>query len=155
MGRRQAVRVQMKEFPPFRLDGVNQCLWRRVNGAEDQRLLLTPKAFSVLRYLLERAGQLVTQDELLEAVWSDTYVQPEVVKSHIRDLRKMLDDDPKNPQFIETLPRRGYRFIATVADELRRRNLQVPPQLAAWWVATGNWTGCEHLFSGRYMVNGN
>ena len=125
MGRRQAVRVQMKEFPPFRLDGVNQCLWRRVNGAEDQRLLLTPKAFSVLRYLLERAGQLVTQDELLEAVWSDTYVQPEVVKSHIRDLRKMLDDDPKNPQFIETLPRRGYRFIATVADELRRRNLTV------------------------------
>jgi DNA-binding winged helix-turn-helix (wHTH) protein len=115
----------MKEFPPFRLDGVNQCLWRRVNGAEEQRILLTPKAFSVLRYLLERAGRLVTQDELLEALWPDTFVQPEVLKSHIRDIRKVLDDDPKNPKFIETLPRRGYRFIATLADEVRRRNLAV------------------------------
>ena len=115
----------MKEFPPFRLDGVNQCLWRRVNGAEEQRILLTPKAFSVLRYLLERAGRLVTQNELLEALWPDTFVQPEVLKSHIRDIRKRLDDDPRNPQFIETLPRRGYRFIATVADEVRRRNLAV------------------------------
>jgi DNA-binding winged helix-turn-helix (wHTH) protein len=115
----------MKEFPPFRLDEVNQCLWRRVNGAEEQRILPTPKAFSVLRYLLERAGRLVTQDELLEALWPDTFVQPDVLKSHIRDIRKMLDDDPKNPQFIETLPRRGYRFIATVADEVRRRNLAV------------------------------
>jgi DNA-binding winged helix-turn-helix (wHTH) protein len=115
----------MKEFPPFRLDVVNQCLWRRVNGAEEQRILLTPKAFSVLRYLLERAGRLVTQDELLEALWPDTFVQPDVVKSHIRDIRKVLDDDPRNPQFIETLPRRGYRFIATVADEVRRRSLAV------------------------------
>jgi DNA-binding winged helix-turn-helix (wHTH) protein len=115
----------MKEFPPFRLDEVNQCLWRRVNGAADQRILLTPKAFSVLRHLLERAGRLVTQDELLEALWPDTFVQPEVLKSHIRDIRKVLDDDPRNPQFIETLPRRGYRFIATVADEVRGGDLAV------------------------------
>jgi len=115
----------MKEFSPFRLDEVNQCLWRRVNGAADQRILLTPKAFSVLRYLLARAGRLVTQDELLEALWPDTFVQPEVLKSHIRDIRKVLDDDPRNPQFIETLPRRGYRFIATVADEVRGGDLAV------------------------------
>jgi DNA-binding winged helix-turn-helix (wHTH) protein/tetratricopeptide (TPR) repeat protein len=117
----------MKEFPPFRLDAVNECVWRRVNGAEEQRILITPKAFAVLRYLLERAGRLVTQNELLEGLWSDTYVQPEVIKSHIRDLRKVLGDDPKNPRFIETVPRRGYRFIATVADEVRRKNLAIAP----------------------------
>src|SRR5271167_3431544 len=106
----------MKEFPPFRLDAVNQCLWRRVNGTEEQCILPTPKAFSVLRYLLEHAGRLVTQDELLEALWPDTFVQPEVLRSHIRDIRVVLGDDAHNPRFIETLPRRGYQFVAPVSD---------------------------------------
>ena len=97
----------MKEFPPFRLDLVNQCLWRGGDGAGEQRIPLTPKAFAVLRYLVEHAGRLVTQDELLEALWADTFVQPEVLKSHISEIRGALGDDPKNPSFIETLPRRG------------------------------------------------
>src|SRR3974390_1071930 len=105
----------MKKFPPFRLDPVNQCLWRRGERAEEERILLTPKGFAMLRYLLEHAGRLVTQNELLEALWPDTFVQPEVLKSHIRDVRSVLGDDPKNPRFIETLPRRGYQFIAPVA----------------------------------------
>src|SRR5271166_3870499 len=107
----------MKEFPPFRLDLVNQCLWHRSEEADDQRILLTPKAFAMLRFLVEHAGRLVTQDEMLEALWPDTFVQPEVLKSHIKDIRSALGDDPKNPRFIETLPRRGYRFIAPVADD--------------------------------------
>ena len=106
----------MQEFPPFRLDPVNQCLWRRRETAEDERLLLTPKAFAVLRYLVAHAGQLVTQDELLAAVWPETYVKPEVLKSRIFEIRSALGDRPKTPRFIETLPRRGYRFIATVHD---------------------------------------
>ncbi len=106
----------MKEFPPFRLDTVNQCLWRHRDNGNDERINLTPKAFGVLRYLLERAGRLVTQNELLEALWPDTFVQPEVIKSHILDVRAALGDRPKNPQFIETLPRRGYRFIAPISD---------------------------------------
>ena len=57
----------MRVFHSFRLDTVNQCLWR-----EDQRILLSPKAFAVLRYLVERAGRLVTQDELLDGLWPDT-----------------------------------------------------------------------------------
>jgi TolB-like protein len=101
----------MKEFPPFRLDAEEQCLWQ---GKE--RVTLTPKAFSVLSYLVERAGRLVTQHELLEALWPDTFVQPEVLKSHILDVRGALGDNAKNPSFIETQPRRGYRFIATVRD---------------------------------------
>ena len=114
----------MREFPPFRLDLVNQCLWRRSEGAEERRILLTPKAFAMLRYLVEHAGRLVNQDELLEALWPDTYVQPEVLRSHIRDIRAALEDDPKSPRFIETLPRRGYRFIAPVTDDVRKADLQ-------------------------------
>jgi DNA-binding winged helix-turn-helix (wHTH) protein/tetratricopeptide (TPR) repeat protein len=99
-------------FPPFRLDPVNQCLWR-----ENERISLAPKTFSVLRYLVENPGRLVTQDELLEAVWPGTFVQPEILRKYILDIRKALGDPPKSPLFIETLPRRGYRFIATVRPQ--------------------------------------
>ena len=105
----------MKEFLPFRLDTANQCLWRR-RDSQDERILLTPKAFAVLRHLVEHAGCLVTQDELLQAVWPDTFVQPEVLKYQIADIRGTLGDHPKNPLFIETLPRRGYRFVAAVKE---------------------------------------
>ena len=106
----------MKEFSPFRLDLVNECLWRHRPDGDDERIRLTPKAFAVLKFLVEHAGHLVTQNKLLEAVWPDTFVQPEVIKGHILDLRSALGDHPKDPRFIETLPRRGYRFIAEVID---------------------------------------
>src|SRR5215471_12176162 len=101
----------MKVFPPFRLDAADQSLWR-----DDQRVPLTPKAFAVLQYLVERAGRLVTQNELLEALWPGTFVQPEVLKSQILDVRTALGDRPKEPRFIETVPRRGYRFIGAVRE---------------------------------------
>jgi len=106
----------MKEFAPFRLDIVNECLWRRRETGDSDRVSLTPKAFAVLKYLLEHAGRLVTHNELLETAWPDTYVQPEVLKSQILAIRRALGDDTKQPKFIETLPRRGYRFIAPVTD---------------------------------------
>ena len=68
----------MKEFPPFRLDVVNQCLWRHSDRGDDERILLTPKTLRLLRYLVEHARRLVTHDELLDAVWSNTHVQPQV-----------------------------------------------------------------------------
>jgi DNA-binding winged helix-turn-helix (wHTH) protein len=105
----------MKDFPPFRLDAINQCLWRRIDKRDDQRILLTPKSFAVLRYLVEHAGGLVTHDELLEAVWPRTYIQPQAIKKSILDLRIALGDRKKR-LFIETLHRRGYRFIAAVSE---------------------------------------
>jgi DNA-binding winged helix-turn-helix (wHTH) protein len=104
----------MHEFLPFRLDPVNQCLWRQYETAPDERIALTLKAFAVLHYLVEHAGRLVPQEELLEAVWPETYIKPEVLKSRIFELRRALEDRPRAPRFIETLPRRGYRFIAAV-----------------------------------------
>jgi Transcriptional regulatory protein, C terminal len=81
-----------KEFSPFRLDTVNECLWRHRDTGPDERILLPPKPFAVLRYLVEHPGRLVTQDELLEALWPDTFVQPEVLKSQVRDIRMVLAD---------------------------------------------------------------
>jgi DNA-binding winged helix-turn-helix (wHTH) protein/tetratricopeptide (TPR) repeat protein len=106
----------MKSFAPFRLDAVNQCLWRQADTEQEERVLLTPKAFSVLTYLVNHAGRLVTHDELLNSVWSRTVVEPQTVKKHIVEVRTALGDRPKNSLFIETLPRRGYRFIAPVSE---------------------------------------
>ncbi|HTQ59730.1 MAG TPA: winged helix-turn-helix domain-containing protein [Candidatus Solibacter sp.] len=107
----------MNAFPPFRLDSVNQCLLRRRDTGDDERIRLTPKAFAVLQYLVENAGRLVTQEELLNSLWPDTFVQPEVLKSHILDVRSALGDDAKHPKFIQTHAKRGYEFIAPVLDE--------------------------------------
>lgn len=106
----------MKEFPPFHLDTVNQCLWRGWDRTDQERVVLTPRAYALLRYLVEHPGRLLTHAELLDALWPNTHVQPEVLKSHIFEVRTALGDDSKKPLFIETLPRRGYRFIAPVSD---------------------------------------
>jgi TolB-like protein/DNA-binding winged helix-turn-helix (wHTH) protein/Tfp pilus assembly protein PilF len=102
----------MKSFHPFRLDTANHCLW----SGED-RVRIPPKAFDVLRYLVENPGRLVTQDELLEALWPDTYVNPEILRKYILDIRKILGDRPDKPMFIETIPKRGYQFVASVIDD--------------------------------------
>jgi len=102
----------MKVFQPFRLDTVNHCLWRA-----DERVPLTPKAFDVLRYLVEHADRLVTQEEILEALWPETYVNPEVIKKYVLGIRKVLGDQAEKPAFVATFPRRGYQFIAAVRDE--------------------------------------
>ena len=101
----------MKSFHPFRLDETNQCLWRG-----DQRLTLTPKPFAVLKYLVDHPGRLITHDELLAAIWPDTYVQPEVLRRYILEIRRVLSDQAERPRFVETLPKRGYQFIARVSD---------------------------------------
>ena len=102
----------MKLFKTFRLDTANHILWRN-----EDRVPVAPKSFDVLAYLVEHAGQVVTQDEILEALWSETYVNPELLRKYIQEIRKALGDRPDNPEFIETLPKRGYRFVAPVIDE--------------------------------------
>jgi len=102
----------MKSFRSFRLDTANLCLWR---GHE--RESIPPKAYDVLRYLVENSGRLVTQNEILEKLWPETYVNPEVLRKYILEIRKTLGDRPDRPEFIETVPKRGYRFIAPVTEE--------------------------------------
>src|SRR5215213_80709 len=75
---------------------------------------LTPKAYDVLRYLVEHAGRLVTKQELLDAGWPDVFVGDAALKVCIREIRKALADEAQSPRYIETAHRRGYRFIAGV-----------------------------------------
>jgi DNA-binding winged helix-turn-helix (wHTH) protein/tetratricopeptide (TPR) repeat protein len=110
----------MKSFQGFCLDTANQCLWR---GPE--RVAIPPKPYDMLRYLVENPGRLVTQDELLEKLWPETYVNPELIRKYILDIRKILGDRPDKPKFIETVTKRGYRFIAPVKDE----SATPPPEL--------------------------
>jgi DNA-binding winged helix-turn-helix (wHTH) protein len=102
----------MKRFEGFRLDLTNQCLWRG-----DERVSLAPRAFDLLRYLVDHADRLVTQEEILEALWTDTFVNPEVVKKYVLGIRKVLGDRPDKPQFIRTFPKRGYQFVAPIVDD--------------------------------------
>src|SRR3569832_1248657 len=97
-------------FDVFSLDLVNECLWK---GSEE--IKIRPKAFALLNYLLNRSGQLVTKEELLNAVWPETFVGDAVLKVTVGQFREALDDDPKSPLFIETSHRRGYRFIGEIA----------------------------------------
>src|SRR5262245_12942028 len=81
-------------LPPLRLDVPNQCLWRG-----ETTVPLMPKPFAVLKYLVEHAGRLVTQDELVEAIWPDTHVQPEVLRRYILEIRRALGDQAGAPRF--------------------------------------------------------
>ncbi len=106
--------VSVKDFPPFRLDPINQCLLRLDSAGNEQRIELKPKSFDVLHYLVDNPGRLITHDELLEAVWRDAEVQQEVLKGQILTLRKALGDTAEEPRYILTLRKRGYKFIASV-----------------------------------------
>jgi DNA-binding winged helix-turn-helix (wHTH) protein/tetratricopeptide (TPR) repeat protein len=108
----------MKVFAQFRFDPANQCLWRRGDTGQEARVLLAPKAFALLSHLVEHAGQLVTHEELLDAVWPGSVVEPQAVKGHILAVRTALGDRAKNSLFIETIPKRGYRFIAPVSEQM-------------------------------------
>lgn len=101
----------MKRFEDFALDAANQCLWH-----DGERITLPPKPFAVLHYLVDNPGRLITHDELLDKLWPQTYVQPQVLRTYVLELRKVLGDDAREPRFIESLPKRGYRFLASVTE---------------------------------------
>jgi TolB-like protein/Tfp pilus assembly protein PilF len=113
------------KFGGFRLDQAERVLLRHAENVP-----LTPKVFDTLVVLVERAGRLVTKESLLEKVWPDTFVEEANLSVNIATLRKAMGEGPGEHQYIETISKRGYRFVAnvvevgresspTVADELR------------------------------------
>ncbi|HLK10652.1 MAG TPA: AAA family ATPase [Candidatus Binatia bacterium] len=100
-------------FPPFHLDLESGQLFHGTRV-----IPLRPKTFAVLRHLLERAGRLVTREELVSAVWRDAHGSETLPKGCVRELREALGDRVAAPRFIESVGRRGYRFVAplTYAD---------------------------------------
>jgi DNA-binding winged helix-turn-helix (wHTH) protein/predicted ATPase len=122
-------------FDVFSLDLVNECLWK---GSEE--IKVRPKAYALLNYLLNHSGQLVTKEELLNAVWPETFVGDAVLKVTVRQLREALDDDSKTPRFIETSHRRGYRFIGEIAEAKQTPEPEESPDYnssGAFFVYTG------------------
>jgi DNA-binding winged helix-turn-helix (wHTH) protein/predicted ATPase len=113
------------EFAPFRLDLANEELWR---GSE--RLALRGKPFAVLAYLATHPARLVPRAELVQAVWPDTHVGDGVLRGYVRELRTLLGDDPAAPRFIETIARRGYRFVAPVRGGAARAAVGAAPACA-------------------------
>jgi DNA-binding winged helix-turn-helix (wHTH) protein/predicted ATPase len=100
---------------PLALDPVNESVHRG-----EHLLRLTPKAFAVLCYLMERPARLVTKDELLAAVWPDTAVTEASLSTCIREIRRALDDSPATPAYIQTVHRRGYRYVGAVSEATRK-----------------------------------
>jgi DNA-binding winged helix-turn-helix (wHTH) protein/Tol biopolymer transport system component len=91
----------------------------------DKKLVkLTPKHFKVLLYLIERNGELVTRDELFENIWHDTIVVDESLTRAISEIRKIIEENPKEPKIIQTIPKKGYRLSAIV-DEYKKENLPI------------------------------
>lgn len=99
------------EFGPYRLDTAERLLLR-----DGEPVPLTPKAFETLVALVQRSGHLVEKDELMRAVWSDAFVEESNLTNNVYALRKMLGAGENGQSYIETVPKRGYRFTAMVKE---------------------------------------
>jgi pimeloyl-ACP methyl ester carboxylesterase/DNA-binding winged helix-turn-helix (wHTH) protein len=109
-------------FDRFRLDPGRGRLF-----GDTGPIALTPKALTLLEYLAARPGRLVKKDELLDAVWPGVFVADGALKVCIREIRRALGDDAHAPRFIETAHRRGYRFIAKVAQSVETPLIEPVP----------------------------
>ena len=97
------------EFGSFRLDAGERLLLR-----DGEIVSLTPKAFDLLLALVEHHGHLLEKEELLKLVWPDTFVEEANLSWNVSHVRKALEENGDGQRFIETVPKRGYRFVANV-----------------------------------------
>ena len=139
----------------IRIEAENEWPWC---GA--RRLDLAPRAFAVLRHLVEHQGRLITKEELLTTVWRDAIVSDAALASGIRDLRRALGDSSAAPRYIQTVHRRGFRFIGRwIADGDRLRGAATPARARPrsrpppppprhrlrsrpWWADRPRWPAC-------------
>jgi TolB-like protein/Flp pilus assembly protein TadD len=115
--------VDFYEFGPFRLDATRLVLFR-----DGKRVPLPPKAAELLAVLVEAQGNPVGKEEVFQRVWADTVVEEGSLTSHVSVLRKALGQNVDGGSFIETIPKRGYRFVAEVKES--RRQPKAPFQTA-------------------------
>jgi DNA-binding winged helix-turn-helix (wHTH) protein/tetratricopeptide (TPR) repeat protein len=102
---------RLYEFGPFRLDSA-ECLLLR----DGSPVSLTPKVFDTLLVLIENSGHLVEKDELMKRLWPDTFVEEVTLARNISDLRKALGEASNGQKYIDTVPKRGYRFVGRVSE---------------------------------------
>lgn len=97
------------EFDDFRIDLSEKVLLRN-----EKPVSLTPKVFDTLLVFVENPGRLIEKDELMEKLWHESFVEESNLSFNIMMLRKALGDSAAEPRYIETVPKRGYRFIGKV-----------------------------------------
>src|SRR5207244_4590564 len=102
---------RLYEFGQFRVDCEERLLLR--NG---QVVTLPPRVFDTLLLLVRNSGRALDKGALMKELWPDTFVEEVNLAQHISLLRKALGESPTDPQYIETIPRRGYRFLAKVSE---------------------------------------
>src|SRR5919205_2778476 len=101
--------AQVFEFGPFRLDTAEKLFFKH-----GEPVPLAPKAFELLAILVKQSGHLVDKNDLLKEIWPDSFVEESSLTQNIYVLRKALSESHDEPRYIETVPRRGYRFVAAV-----------------------------------------
>lgn len=107
----QARTKRIYEFGQFRLDGNESILLR-----EDCRVALSPKVFDLLLLLVENHGHLIAKDEIMSRLWPESFVEEININRNISTLRRALAGSPNDRAYIETVPKRGYRFVAAVVE---------------------------------------
>lgn len=107
--------IHIYQFDDVRVDAGNFRVWKA-----DQTVQVEPKAFQVLLFLIENRGRLIEKRELLDAVWKEAFVTENALTREIAQLRKALGESAREAKYIETVPTRGYRFVAEV--EIRNGN---------------------------------
>jgi TolB-like protein/DNA-binding winged helix-turn-helix (wHTH) protein/Tfp pilus assembly protein PilF len=148
------------EFGPFRLDTWEHALLRGGHVVS-----LEPKVFDLLKVMVQKNGRLIQKDELLKEVWPDSFVEEGNLNRNISILRKVLDDDSSGKSYIETVPKRGYRFVAEVkaiAGDGSRTIVTEPPDQNTRVTDAGPLPSREDadfgsrkaLFMGRWLVLG-
>ena len=110
------------DFGPYRVDVAKRVLLR-----DGTPVPLPPKAFETLLRLLQEAGQVVTKAELMAAVWPDTFVEENNLNQCVSVLRRALGDSPEGTPWVETIPRRGYRFVGPSTELDAEKGAAVPP----------------------------
>src|SRR6186713_1888105 len=98
-------------FGPFAFDRQSRLLWR--DGTE---VALPPRVLGVLEVLIDRPGQVVARQDLLDGVWKDAFVTDTSLAEAVSFLRQALGDDPQAPRYIQTVHRRGYRFLPPLTE---------------------------------------
>ena len=141
----------------YRLDGIEIDSARMCLRRDGQERHLRQKTFQVLLYLIEHRERLITKDELIDHVWVETAVTDNALEQCLAEIRKVRGDDSRNPRFIKTVPRAGYRFIATVEEVDFPEAIQQQVELAlspavANQTRTGFWIGKRALLAALAVI---
>jgi Tol biopolymer transport system component/DNA-binding winged helix-turn-helix (wHTH) protein len=128
----------MASPPTYRFDDVtiDVATMRICRGAVE--LELEPKSFRLLQFLIENRERVLSKEEIFRVVWEDRAVSDNALTRAVAQIRKALDDDSRNPRYIDTVPTIGYRFIGVLGDGREAKPIAVlPPRRSLWWA--GAW----------------